>query len=102
MSEIRLQAAGRWDTEVCGSNHVAGQDSMTPQPGRPIFIVGCARSGTTIVNLMLGSHPNICSASESHILVDFARWERRHRKWLAGLGVDHGDWVERTCDFFGG
>src|SRR5579871_6088677 len=30
----------------------------------PVFIVGCARSGTTLLRLMLTAHPNISISSE--------------------------------------
>lgn len=35
-----------------------------PGGGPPFFIVGCVRSGTTVLRLMLGHHPNICRCDE--------------------------------------
>lgn len=35
---------------------------------RPIFIVGCARSGTTLLRSMLTSHPNIAIPPETHFI----------------------------------
>ena len=49
---------------------------------RPIFIVGCQRSGTTLLRLMLDSHPNISCGPETRFLADLAQvtsgenWER--------------------------
>ena len=36
---------------------------------KPIFIVGCPRSGTTLLRVILDSHPNICSGPETHLIV---------------------------------
>lgn len=40
---------------------------------QPIFIVGCQRSGTTLLRLLLDSHPNISCGPETRFLADFAR-----------------------------
>ena len=53
-------------------------------PTRPIFVVGCQRSGTTLLRLMLDSHPNISCGPETRFLGDLAavtgdNWDRmRH------------------------
>lgn len=43
-------------------------DAMSPRPGfssdEPIFIVGLPRSGTTLVDRILSSHPDVSSAGE--------------------------------------
>lgn len=46
-----------------------------------IFVVGCARSGTTWVQLLLSQHPAIATLQESHLFPDFIgpgfeRWRR--------------------------
>lgn len=38
-------------------------------PERPIFIVGCPRSGTTLLSTMLHSHPRIAIAPETRFLL---------------------------------
>lgn len=44
-------------------------------PDRPIFVVGCPRSGTTMLQLMLHAHPRIAVPAENrHVL---PAWERR-------------------------
>jgi len=40
-------------------------------PKPPLFIVGCPRSGTTLLQVLLDSHPNICIPPESHIFNRF-------------------------------
>ena len=42
---------------------------MTPPP---FFIVGCDRSGTTMLRLILDGSPDVAIPTESMILVDFA------------------------------
>ena len=34
----------------------------------PIFIIGCPRSGTTLIRVILDSHPNICCGPETHLI----------------------------------
>ena len=34
----------------------------------PIFIIGCPRSGTTLMRVILDSHPNICCGPETHLI----------------------------------
>jgi hypothetical protein len=45
-------------------------------PPGPIFIVGCHRSGTTLLRLLLDSHPGISCGPETGFLTDFARLTR--------------------------
>ena len=42
----------------------------------PIFVVGCPRSGTTMLQLMLHAHPRIAIPPETRFLLT-AYWERR-------------------------
>lgn len=39
---------------------------------KPVFVVGCPRSGTTWVQRLLLSHPEICGGQESHFFSVFA------------------------------
>ncbi|HYU58678.1 MAG TPA: sulfotransferase [Actinomycetota bacterium] len=45
--------------------------------GPPIFVVGCPRSGTTMLRLMLDSHPDLAIPPESHFVTQF--WSAHHR-----------------------
>ncbi len=58
----------------------------SPEPDRPatvrkrLFIVGCPRSGTTLLQAILASHPGITSFPETHFLprvVPQVGWRRR-------------------------
>lgn len=48
-----------------------------------VFVVGCARSGTTLVQAMLASHSRVFSFPESHFFCRAVPRRRRHR--LLGL-----------------
>jgi hypothetical protein len=85
---------------------------------RPVFVVGCPRSGTTLLQLMLHAHPRIAIPPETRILVQAYNRRRsfgdmrsaRNREalatWIAtgprtqfgDLGIDAGAFVERAVD----
>ncbi|MGO9239261.1 MAG: sulfotransferase family protein [Bryobacteraceae bacterium] len=46
---------------------------MDIDSGRPIFIVGCPRSGTTLLRNLLSSHPHLTFPEESHFIPEFYR-----------------------------
>lgn len=50
----------------------------------PVFVVGNPRSGTTLLRLLIGSHPNICIAPEC----GFALW----------LEKDYSDWSRQNLE----
>jgi Sulfotransferase family len=43
---------------------------------RPLFVVGCPRSGTTMLALMLHAHPNLAIPPETRFLIK--TWRKRH------------------------
>lgn len=53
---------------------IAGHALDTPDP-RPVFIVGMPRSGTTLVEQILGSHRQVHAAGETHALRNALREE---------------------------
>jgi hypothetical protein len=67
----------------------------------PFFIVGCGRSGTTILRLMFNAHPDVAIPPESHFIARLvASWPRM----IASGGVDAdaivaliGRRLERGC-----
>ncbi|MFI0410100.1 sulfotransferase family protein [Actinomadura sp. 3N508] len=50
---------------------------MNPQISRPIFVLGCPRSGTTLLQQMLHSHRRIAFPSETRFV--YTSYEARHR-----------------------
>ena len=73
---------------------------MTTSTARPIFIVGCQRSGTTLMRLMLDSHPNVSCGPETRFLQDFAKltsdsWDR-----LSLYGFPKSYWLDKSAEFF--
>jgi Sulfotransferase family len=70
-----------------------------PRP-EPIFIVGCQRSGTTLVRLILDAHPNISCGPETRFLAALAQitgseWHRMQR-----YGFPKEYWHEKVAEFF--
>lgn len=59
---------------VFDATFVAGHALDTADP-RPVFIVGMPRSGTTLVEQILASHPQVYGAGETHALRDCLREE---------------------------
>lgn len=80
-------------TDVFGRPHASAND---PDLGRGIiFVVGLPRSGTTLVEQVLASHPDVQGAGElaalPNVLTDeSARRRRQYPEWVAD--ADAGDW----------
>ena len=58
-----------FDNWVYGARPLGEPSSV--RTSSPIFVGGCGRSGTTLLRVMLDSHPNICCGPESNLLIDF-------------------------------
>jgi hypothetical protein len=69
---------------------------------RPIFIVGCQRSGTTMLRLMLDSHSRISCGPETRFLEDLERIVGPDWKRLSQFGFTQDEWLQRLRTFFGG
>jgi sulfotransferase family protein len=52
---------------------------MKPSIERPIFLVGCARSGTTLLQALLATHPLIASFPETHFFPSTVGQRARRR-----------------------
>ena len=73
---------------------------MTRSASRPIFIVGCQRSGTTLLRLMLDSHPNISCGPETRFLQDFAKLTSESWDRLSLYGFPKSYWLDKSAEFF--
>lgn len=66
----------------------------------PIFIVGSARSGTSLVRLILDSHPDISCGPETQFLPALERIFTTDWRRLRGYGEDEEAWRHRIAAFF--
>jgi len=53
---------------------------LAPPSGPPIFVVGCPRSGTTLLRMMLDAHPDVAVPPESHFIPQVWRARRRYQR----------------------
>lgn len=60
-------------------------DTQTAIRAEPVFIVGCGRSGTTMLRLMMDSHPELAIPGESHFIP--LLWRLRGG-YLSGSSLD--------------
>jgi hypothetical protein len=66
----------------------------------PIFVVGCQRSGTTMLRLMLDSHPSISCGPETRFLAGLARITGEDWHRLSRYGFPKEYWQEQVARFF--
>jgi hypothetical protein len=69
---------------------------------RPIFIIGCGRSGTTLLRMMLDSHQRISAGEETKFLTDLRGIVGEHWRLLSAYGFERDWWLERIREFYGG
>jgi hypothetical protein len=67
---------------------------------RPIFVVGCPRSGTTLLRLILDSHPSISAGPESRFLWGLQAIEERNWPTLATFGLTLDEWHAKVRSLF--
>ena len=66
----------------------------------PIFVIGSPRSGTTLLRLILDSHPRISCGEETHFLRDLGSIVGRHWDLVATYGFDRDWWLARIAGFY--
>lgn len=66
----------------------------------PAFIIGSPRSGTTLLRVMLDSHPYISSGPETHFLVDLHRLAEAHAAHIEFMGFDQQWWRNHVRSFY--
>jgi hypothetical protein len=66
----------------------------------PIFVVGCPRSGTTMLRQILDSHSAISCGPESRFLWGMKGIEERNWSTIAGFGLTLDEWHARVRELF--
>lgn len=71
---------------------------------RPIFLVGCHRSGTTLLRYLLDAHPSFACPPESKFVAALEATLRYPQalQGLASLGIDHQAYVRRLGNLVDG
>ncbi len=77
-------------------------DATSPVRERPIFIIGCPRSGTTLLRLVLDSHPRISCGEETHFLRELRSIVEGHWPLLETYGLPREDWLRRIRGLYEG
>ncbi|MGG6238274.1 sulfotransferase family protein [Nodosilinea sp. AN01ver1] len=73
---------------------------MSDSTVKPIFIVGCPRSGTTLTRSILDAHPNIACGPETAFLKDLQRIVTGHWSRIEKYGFEKEYWNNKIADFF--
>jgi len=79
-------------TDEPGTGSVA---AATAADDVPIFVIGSPRSGTTLLRLMLDSHPRISCGEETHFLRDLEAIVGRNWSLVETYGLPREWWLER-------
>jgi hypothetical protein len=68
---------------------------------KPIFLVGCPSSGTTLLQSILNTHSNISCGPETDFLVGLLEvTSGKYQKKLKHYGFDERYWCQRVAEFF--
>jgi hypothetical protein len=78
----------------------AGGPDEAERSEAPIFVIGAPRSGTTLLRLILDSHPRISCGEETHFLRDLGSIVGRHWDLVSTYGFDRDWWVARIAGFY--
>jgi hypothetical protein len=71
-----------------------------PRRAAPIFVIGSPRSGTTLLRLILDSHPRISCGEETHFLRDLEAVVGRRWDLLSRYGIERDWWLRRLRDLY--
>jgi hypothetical protein len=65
--------------------------AIAPDLRGPIFLGGAGRSGTTLIRVMLDSHPRICCGPELKVLPSIAEWYQTLTRNFASVMQSYGN-----------
>jgi hypothetical protein len=85
-----------------GTRTSESESSLPRTSTAPIFVVGCQRSGTTMLRLILDSHSRISCGPETRFLEDMERIVGSDWRRLSQYGFSQEEWLGRIAAFFGG
>lgn len=68
--------------------------------GPPVFIVGCPRSGTTLLRRMVNAHPNLSAGPETHFLIVLKNIEVLRWNQLSLFGITQAQWHSHVRELF--
>lgn len=68
--------------------------------GPPVFVVGCPRSGTTLVRRMLNAHPNLSVGPETLFLSVLQNIEKQRWHQLSQFGITQAQWQSHIRELF--
>lgn len=63
---------------------------------RPVFVIGCPRSGTSVLAWALASHPEFWTSGETDFFYHLFGRGRLHEMWLECKGGIEGSWLARN------
>ncbi|MGB2850352.1 MAG: sulfotransferase [Solirubrobacterales bacterium] len=89
-----------WKRPLAAASRLRRRVTAEPRLPAP-FIVGVNRSGTTLLRLMLDSHPGLTIPPETHFVPEMIRLARREnmtRKRLLRAATDHPRWGDFGLD----
>ncbi len=83
------------DTQTQASAIVAAERATMP-----LFVIGSPRSGTTLLRLILDSHPHISCGEETHFLRDLEAIVGRDWELVATYGLERDWWLGRIHSLY--
>lgn len=80
----------------------AAANSIARDISPPIFVIGSPRSGTTLLRLILDSHPRISCGEETHFLRDLEAIVGRNWGLVSTYGLDRAWWLDHIRELYAG
>jgi hypothetical protein len=77
------------------NSETGARDALAGDAAPPIFVIGSPRSGTTLLRLILDSHPRISCGEETHFLRDLEAIVGRNWGLVQTYGLEREWWLNR-------